>query len=649
MKTKTISAAIGLLAATLLAALTPQQDYTSDCSQAPVKRSLTFVQGGSQKLGWTFKQGSTAKDLTGATLITFLYAPTTRAWSQVVTGALDVATNGSVLITFTAAQLNTNSTTLGAFDWLLSVDDADETLAYAYGKLTLVADPSGGVTNTFPTTTTTVDWSDVAAYSSGSDYGPVRPDWTTITATTNADGSLTFATAATTVTSLTGDTEFVVTGSGHAITGSIGSAIARDTEVQAATQSVHVTISAEIDSDITAATGACATAWAAADLAATQAVASALTSAYQAADVAATGALYTTSAAGWAASDVLATGALHTTISAEIDSDITTATGACATAWAAADTAVSNYYAESITNVTGAGINAAIKSGRIVTVTGTEADTLATACGRGASYSNASGNTIVTFQNSNAGQMSVMDLIGTYNTFLRLRPQVSGSRKTAGIGIFDDALDDWLWWLLGDCDGNGTQTFGLYDAVNGAYRWTVGTDGVVNAPSGFSENGTALSEKYYGIANPSNWVTASVTNGLENATHAADTYVPLSGWTVTQPWVVAPNILATNQYGWNQWVCHDLPFTGGFTNWKVTAFDTVTVTGYYSDAQVAITNIPVQWTEFGGLTGSITQDTTAVDWAMPLGRRFAMIVYGPSSATNVAITGYGTNRISLTP
>lgn len=224
--------------------ITPRQDYSSDCSQAPIKRALTFTQGGSQQLGWTFTQGTTAKDLSAATLITFLYSPTSRAWSQVITGAVDVATNGSVLVTFTPAQLNTNTATLGAFDWLLEVTDgANANLAYAYGKLNLITDPAGGVTNTFPTTTTTVDWSTVAAYTKTYPNGPVRPG-SGVNHTTNTDGSITFTVTATTDTTFTnylaGDTEAVVTGSARSGSNilSIGSTITRDTELVAATQAI---------------------------------------------------------------------------------------------------------------------------------------------------------------------------------------------------------------------------------------------------------------------------------------------------------------------------------------------------------------------------------------------------------------------------
>ena len=257
-----LMAAAVMLAGCASADLIPRQDYVSDVSKPTVSKSLTFRQSTSQNLGWTYKQGSTAKDLSSATLVTFTYVPYDRSWSQVVTGALDVATNGSVLVTFTPAQLNTNS---GArpFDWLLEVTDGTRTLGYSYGKLTLLADPTSGVTNTFPTVTTTVDWADVAAYTATAASGPVRPG-TGITTVTNADGSITISAASggtgdltkavadvtyapisvvdTTYTNyLAGDTEIVVTGDSRSGSNvlSIGSTITRDTELTAVQDTVY--------------------------------------------------------------------------------------------------------------------------------------------------------------------------------------------------------------------------------------------------------------------------------------------------------------------------------------------------------------------------------------------------------------------------
>lgn len=242
-KTLAILAGISLAFGLALADLIPRQDYTSDASKPPTRRNLTFRQAGSQKLGWTFKQKTTAKDLTTATLITFTYVDADQTWSQVVTGALDVATNGSVLVTFTPAQLNTNSTTAGLFDWLLEVTDGTLVMAYAYGKLNLLKDFTGGITNSFPTTSQTVNWADFAAYENTAASGPYRAG-TAVSFSANADGSVDIDVTTggdTTYTNYAaGDSEIVVTGAARSgsNTWSIASTIARDSEVVSATSGV---------------------------------------------------------------------------------------------------------------------------------------------------------------------------------------------------------------------------------------------------------------------------------------------------------------------------------------------------------------------------------------------------------------------------
>jgi len=190
MTTKTTAIiAASLIAAVAIADLIPRQNFTSDTSQPSTSRTLTFNEAGSQKLGWTFKQGVTAKDLTTATLTTFTYVHPDGDWSQVVTGALDVATNGSVLVTFSPAQLNTNSTDGGIFPWILKVTDGTLTMAYARGKLNLIADPTSGVTNVFPTASSTINWSDYPVYLNTASEGPYRAG-SNVTFNANADGSV---------------------------------------------------------------------------------------------------------------------------------------------------------------------------------------------------------------------------------------------------------------------------------------------------------------------------------------------------------------------------------------------------------------------------------------------------------------------------
>ena len=67
-----------LLALPAFGGIAPRQDYASDCATPATRRTLTFQQAGSQDLGWTFKQGTVAKDLTGATQVLFTYTPVSR-------------------------------------------------------------------------------------------------------------------------------------------------------------------------------------------------------------------------------------------------------------------------------------------------------------------------------------------------------------------------------------------------------------------------------------------------------------------------------------------------------------------------------------------------------------------------------------------
>jgi len=179
-----------LLPGCLMADITPRQDFTSDCSVPPVSKDLTFVQASSQDLGWTFKQGTAAKDLTGANLVRFSFTPTSKAWVAVVTGSVESATAGKVLVSFTTANLNTNTTKTGKMDWLLEVSDGTKNLAYAIGKMTLMENPASGVTNSFLAGVTSIDWSAISSYSHTSDKGPYRIG-SGMTQTTNTDGSLT--------------------------------------------------------------------------------------------------------------------------------------------------------------------------------------------------------------------------------------------------------------------------------------------------------------------------------------------------------------------------------------------------------------------------------------------------------------------------
>jgi hypothetical protein len=214
---------------------------------------LRFVQASSQDLQWTFSNTvSSAQNLTGATSVIFGYAPESRAWSVVVTGAVSSAANGQVLVSFTPANLNTN----GLFDWVLQVNaGSTSTLAYAYGKLQIVPDPLSGITNSL-TQTTYINWS---LYTFANTYteGPVRVTGA-VGVTTNSDGSVTYD-VTDPVVSISGSSPIGITTSGtdrtvylqaSSVTGLVGSAIESGTVADA-----RIASTIARDSEVSTATG----------------------------------------------------------------------------------------------------------------------------------------------------------------------------------------------------------------------------------------------------------------------------------------------------------------------------------------------------------------------------------------------------------
>jgi hypothetical protein len=246
---------LGVILFPLLAVggIAPRQSYWSDTSQQPRERSLRFVQASSQDLQWTFSNTvSSAQNLTGATSVIFGYAPESRAWSVVVTGAVSSAANGQVLVSFTPANLNTN----GLFDWVLQVNaGSTSTLAYAYGKLQIVPDPLSGITNSL-TQTTYINWS---LYTFANTYteGPVRVTGA-VGVTTNSDGSVTYD-VTDPVVSISGSSPIGITTSGtdrtvylqaSSVTGLVGSAIESGTVADA-----RIASTIARDSEVSTATG----------------------------------------------------------------------------------------------------------------------------------------------------------------------------------------------------------------------------------------------------------------------------------------------------------------------------------------------------------------------------------------------------------
>ena len=168
--------------------IVPRQNYTSEVSNVIMNEPLILTEGGSWIIGWRFLQDSVAKDLSTVTNTTFYYTPSDRSWTVAVTGEVENATNGMVLVHFLPANLSTN-TNNDTFSWRLEARDSVDVLAYAEGQLlvneNIAASPNPLVS------TTNINWADILLYLNPAS-GPYFVDGTAITSTTNASGQVTF-------------------------------------------------------------------------------------------------------------------------------------------------------------------------------------------------------------------------------------------------------------------------------------------------------------------------------------------------------------------------------------------------------------------------------------------------------------------------
>jgi hypothetical protein len=187
-----------MLAASVAVAVSPRQDYSTDVSKSMTRRGLIMAQNSTQVLGWRFTQGaSSGVDITDG-IVTFVYAVPSRGGFVTVTGRLDNATNGSVVVDIPPSKLNTN----GTYDFRLQVSDATSTMAYAYGDLTIVEDPSATGTLLIDTGTNSLNWAAYTNYSNTGTSGPYRAG-TNISFRANTDGSVTIDADRKSVTAVT--------------------------------------------------------------------------------------------------------------------------------------------------------------------------------------------------------------------------------------------------------------------------------------------------------------------------------------------------------------------------------------------------------------------------------------------------------------
>lgn len=142
-----------LMTATSVLALTPSLYMNSKVEDQLKKKSITMVQESSLDLYWTFTNNAAPLNLTGATAVQFVFAPSSGEWTQIITGSIVSAANGQVKIPFTPTVTATN----GFFEFDLIVSSNSTVLVKeAKGNLNLLS-KAGGSTNTFPTTTNIVD------------------------------------------------------------------------------------------------------------------------------------------------------------------------------------------------------------------------------------------------------------------------------------------------------------------------------------------------------------------------------------------------------------------------------------------------------------------------------------------------------------
>jgi len=169
------------------ASIPPRTDLTVRTDIKPKKEGLDAFEQTSQDIGVRFitDKAGTAKDITGASQVLFYYEDTAESFGVTVTGSVESATNGQVLVSLLPANLATNSGT-GSFKWFLTVGDGTNTLGYAFGPLdvkeNILADPAVALS-----TGTNVNWATYSNFLNGA-LGPVLVEGSGLSVRYNARG-----------------------------------------------------------------------------------------------------------------------------------------------------------------------------------------------------------------------------------------------------------------------------------------------------------------------------------------------------------------------------------------------------------------------------------------------------------------------------
>lgn len=196
MKKAILSLVLVMSCMTAAAGVAPVQRLSSNVQKPLEGRDLIYVEQSSQDLYWQFFEPpstnlylNTAKDLSGATGVTFVYSPKDRSWTRSITGSISSATNGLVYIGFPAGTNGLSPNSLnGDFDYVIQVTGTNVTLAYVIGSLTIEENVAVTGGSLYSIDNIIINWNNYGGYSNTASHGPYRAG-AGIGFTTNSDGS----------------------------------------------------------------------------------------------------------------------------------------------------------------------------------------------------------------------------------------------------------------------------------------------------------------------------------------------------------------------------------------------------------------------------------------------------------------------------
>lgn len=193
---KRLISAILMMAATAAAAPSPYPITVN--SKADTAPALQLYRANARTIRVSFVDGATPSVVTSYT--PFMTWATSNTASAIATAswAFVNSTTGQVDFTWTQASLNY---TPGRYVYEVGLKSGSVPTTYRQGVLTIVGSPTG-VGATPVTWTSNINWT-LYRYTLTSTKGPVRPDGTSITATTNSDGSIRIAATAAAATNST--------------------------------------------------------------------------------------------------------------------------------------------------------------------------------------------------------------------------------------------------------------------------------------------------------------------------------------------------------------------------------------------------------------------------------------------------------------